>query len=75
MNMHIYIYVVFSPYFFFFCCFCFVQQFDRYFAANDPAKGGSFYLQSKVFRAKELLTEFQAEKRKEEQQQQQGSGQ
>ena len=39
-------------------------------AANDVKKGGSFYLQSKVYRAKELLDEFQKEKRAEEQQQQ-----
>ena len=44
------------------------KQFDRYFAANDVSKGGSFYLQSKIYRAKELLTEFQEEKRREEQQ-------
>jgi hypothetical protein len=25
------------------------------FAANDPAKGGSFYLQSKIYRSKEVL--------------------
>ncbi|RLN97929.1 hypothetical protein BBJ28_00013334 [Nothophytophthora sp. Chile5] len=31
------------------------KQFTRYFEANDPAKGGSFYLQSKIFRAKESL--------------------
>jgi import inner membrane translocase subunit TIM16 len=37
-------------------------------AANDISKGGSFYLQSKVYRAKELLDEFQKEKRLEEQQ-------
>ena len=47
------------------------QQFDRFFAANDVSKGGSFYLQSKFYRAKELLMEFQKEKRMEEQQQQQ----
>jgi mitochondrial import inner membrane translocase subunit TIM16 len=40
-------------------------------ASNDPKKGGSFYLQSKVYRAKELLDEFQREKREEELQQQQ----
>ena len=31
------------------------ERFDRYFQANDPNKGGSFYLQSKIFRAKEAL--------------------
>ena len=35
-------------------------------AANDAKKGGSFYLQSKVYRAKELLDEYQNEKREEE---------
>jgi hypothetical protein len=43
------------------------------------SKGGSFYLQSKFYRAKELLTEFQNDKRKEEmensQQQQQDAEQ
>mmetsp|Transcript_38419 Transcript_38419/g.110365 ORF Transcript_38419/g.110365 Transcript_38419/m.110365 type:complete len:125 (-) Transcript_38419:309-683(-) len=42
------------------------KQFEKYFAANDVSKGGSFYLQSKIYRAKELLTEFQEEKRREE---------
>jgi hypothetical protein len=31
------------------------QQYEKFFNANDPAKGGSFYLQSKIFRAKEAL--------------------
>ncbi|CAI5735212.1 unnamed protein product [Peronospora destructor] len=31
------------------------KQFLRYFESNDPAKGGSFYLQSKIYRAKEAL--------------------
>jgi import inner membrane translocase subunit TIM16 len=44
-----------------------LKQFERYFAANDVGKGGSFYLQSKIYRANELLMEFQAEKRQEEQ--------
>lgn len=35
-------------------------------AANDVSKGGSFYLQSKVYRAKELLDEYAAEKKKED---------
>ena len=35
-------------------------------AANDVSKGGSFYLQSKVYRAKELLDEYAAEKKMEE---------
>lgn len=32
-----------------------MEQFDKYFAQNEPAKGGSFYLQSKIYRAKECL--------------------
>jgi import inner membrane translocase subunit TIM16 len=39
-------------------------------ASNDPKKGGSFYLQSKVYRAKEMLDEFEADKRREQQQEQ-----
>ena len=31
------------------------KQYEKYFAANDMSKGGSFYLQSKVYRAKEAL--------------------
>jgi import inner membrane translocase subunit TIM16 len=31
------------------------ERYDRYFSVNDPKKGGSFYLQSKIFRAKETL--------------------
>mmetsp|Transcript_7085 Transcript_7085/g.10824 ORF Transcript_7085/g.10824 Transcript_7085/m.10824 type:complete len:133 (-) Transcript_7085:791-1189(-) len=45
------------------------RQYDRYFAANAVEKGGSFYLQSKVYRAKEMLDDFIKEKRMEEQQQ------
>ncbi|VEU35923.1 unnamed protein product [Pseudo-nitzschia multistriata] len=41
------------------------KQFEKYFEANDVSKGGSFYLQSKIYRANELLQEFQAEKQKE----------
>lgn len=42
-----------------------LQQYDKYFAQNEPAKGGSFYLQSKVYRAKECLErEIAAEKKK-----------
>lgn len=37
------------------------QQYDRYMAANDVSKGGSFYLQSKVYRAKEMLDQYQKE--------------
>lgn len=33
------------------------KNYDHLFAVNDKAKGGSFYLQSKVFRAKERLDE------------------
>lgn len=31
------------------------ERFKRLFDANDPQKGGSFYLQSKVLRARERL--------------------
>lgn len=31
------------------------SSFDRLFEMNDKTKGGSFYLQSKVFRAKERI--------------------
>lgn len=31
------------------------KKFDHLFAVNDKSKGGSFYLQSKVFRAKERI--------------------
>lgn len=33
------------------------KSYEHLFAVNDKAKGGSFYLQSKVFRAKERLDE------------------
>lgn len=32
-----------------------IERYKRLFDANDPQKGGSFYLQSKVVRAKERL--------------------
>ncbi|XP_064535785.1 mitochondrial import inner membrane translocase subunit Tim16 [Drosophila montana] len=34
---------------------CIVKNYEHLFNVNDRAKGGSFYLQSKVFRAKERL--------------------
>lgn len=34
-----------------------MEQFEKYFEANDPKKGGSFYLQNKIYYAKELLME------------------
>jgi hypothetical protein len=34
-----------------------MEQFDKYFEANDPDKGGSFYIQNKIFYAKEFLME------------------
>ena len=37
------------------------QQYEKYMAANDVSKGGSFYLQSKVYRAKEMLDKDIAE--------------
>lgn len=45
------------------------RQYEKYMAANEVKKGaGSFYLQSKVYRAHELLSDFSAEKRREEHQ-------
>ena len=38
-----------------------LQQYDRYFQANAVEKGGSFYLQSKIYRAKEMLDEYRKE--------------
>lgn len=32
------------------------KQFERYFKANDPSSGGSYYLQSKIHTAKETLS-------------------
>lgn len=41
------------------------QQYDKYFGQNEPGKGGSFYLQSKIYRAKECLErEIEAERKK-----------
>eukprot|EP01040_Poterioochromonas_malhamensis_P019852 gene19852-23560_t len=31
------------------------QRYDRLYESNSPTKGGSFYLQSKVFRSREAL--------------------
>lgn len=39
-------------------------KFDHLFKMNDKAKGGSFYLQSKVFRAKERVEEELASRAK-----------
>lgn len=30
-------------------------RYEKLFTANDPQKGGSFYLQSKIYRARERL--------------------
>jgi mitochondrial import inner membrane translocase subunit TIM16 len=41
-----------------------VQQYKKFFDANDPKNGGSFYLQSKIYRAKECLdNELKAEEK------------
>lgn len=32
-----------------------LERYKRMFEANDPKKGGSFYLQSKIYRARERL--------------------
>jgi hypothetical protein len=34
-----------------------IEQFEKYFESNDPMKGGSFYIQNKVYYAKEFLME------------------
>jgi import inner membrane translocase subunit TIM16 len=34
-----------------------LEQFEKYFESNDPMKGGSFYLQNKIYYAKEMLME------------------
>jgi import inner membrane translocase subunit TIM16 len=34
-----------------------IRQFNKYYVANDPEKGGSFYLQSKIWNAKEVVLE------------------
>eukprot|EP00929_Paragymnodinium_shiwhaense_P117717 TRINITY_DN88843_c0_g1_i1.p1 TRINITY_DN88843_c0_g1~~TRINITY_DN88843_c0_g1_i1.p1 ORF type:complete len:161 (+),score=38.07 TRINITY_DN88843_c0_g1_i1:112-594(+) len=34
-----------------------LEVFNKYYAANDPEKGGSLYLQAKIFNAKQALFE------------------
>ena len=41
------------------------QRYTKLFEANDPKKGGSFYLQSKIYRAKEALDTELLEEEKE----------
>lgn len=51
-----------------------MERFKRLFDANDPKKGGSFYLQSKILRARERIEQqvreneerMEREKEKEE---------
>ena len=50
------------------------KQYERYFEANKVEKGGSFYLQSKIYRAKELLDEYVKEKNAEMMKEQGQSG-
>jgi import inner membrane translocase subunit TIM16 len=42
------------------------RQYERYFEANSVERGGSFYIQSKVYRAKELLDDYVKEKERED---------
>lgn len=32
-----------------------IERYEKYFLQNDPSKGGSYYLQNKIFNAKEFL--------------------
>lgn len=41
------------------------KKYRHLFEVNDKAKGGSFYLQSKVFRAKERIDEEMKQQREE----------
>ena len=41
------------------------QQYAKFYETNDPKKGGSFYLQSKIYRAKEALDKELAPKTKQ----------
>lgn len=43
-----------------------LKQYERYFEVNKVENGGSFYLQSKIYRAKELLDEYVKEKNAEQ---------
>ena len=52
--------------------FALQQRYQKYFAANDPDQGGSFYLQSKIYRAKEAMEYAHEENLKAAQEQQQG---
>jgi len=47
------------------------KQFKKYFADNAIERGGSFYVQSKIYRAKELLDDYLKEKRAEDKQEKQ----
>ena len=42
------------------------RQYALYFEANKVEKGGSFYVQSKIYRAKELLDDYLKEKQRAE---------
>ena len=44
-----------------------LQQYTKFFAANDPKEGGSFYLQSKIYRAKEAMEHAHTESLKPKQ--------
>ncbi|KAI9482573.1 Pam16-domain-containing protein [Zychaea mexicana] len=48
-----------------------VKNYEHLFNVNETAKGGSFYIQSKVVRAKERIEMERAEEAKKNQQQQQ----
>eukprot|EP00002_Diphylleia_rotans_P006678 TRINITY_DN16049_c0_g1_i1.p1 TRINITY_DN16049_c0_g1~~TRINITY_DN16049_c0_g1_i1.p1 ORF type:complete len:130 (-),score=25.67 TRINITY_DN16049_c0_g1_i1:120-509(-) len=47
------------------------ERFNHLFTSNDPDKGGSFYIQSKIYRAKEAI-DYELKKAQEQPENKQG---